>query len=110
MTQSDRKTYDEATRLQFGLVSKRDRELADSAINTQAASLSTLKSLGASFLTPKNLESQTEYVRNLGRAQYVSQLDPLSQASIFLVQQKAPDKKQKTKKTPLDDLELGDNK
>jgi hypothetical protein len=106
--QSDRKTYDEATRLQFGLISKRDDSLADFAINAQAANLAILQTIGVTYLTKENQTWLEDYIKNLGRAQYVSQLDALSQASIFLSQQNAPDKTQKTQKTPLDNLELGD--
>jgi len=109
MTQSDRKTYDEATRLQFGLVSKKDGDLADYAINMQAANLAVLQKIGTSYLTPENQKWLEDFVTNLGRAQFIQSLDPLSQASMYLAQQKAPTKTKKRQKTELDKLDLSEN-
>ena len=100
----DRMTYDQAVRLQFGLISKRKSQLADYAINTQAANLAVLRKLGPSFLTPENQAWLEDFISELGRAEFITQLDPLSQASMIISQQDAPEKEQKIIDTPLDNI------
>lgn len=104
--QSDRKTYDEATRLTFGLVGKRDNALGAFVLNTQAQNIAKLQSIGDGFLTQENNEWLQAYLTNVGRAQYLSILDPLSQAALLLATEKAPEPTKNIQPTPLDDLSL----
>jgi len=90
--------YKQLLRLVASIVAKTDKSVREYAVNLQAENLVNAKFFLRGFLSEENYDFLLKYIKELGKAQFIAQLDALSQLVMKIQKSREENKRERREK------------